>query len=149
MHLSRSTRAYGFALLSFVFYSTHDAIIKALGVKIPVVQIIFFGSPFSLSILAGYVVISGTKINLMPRHPWLMLARIGLVIITQSGAFYAFTVLPFSQVYALLFITPLLITAWSVPLLGEHVGLPRWAAVARSPTTFRQPCRSPRRVTPP
>jgi len=129
MLLSRSTRAYGFALLSFVFYSTHDAIIKALGAEISVVQIIFFGSLFALIIMAGYVLVSGTKINLMPHHPWLMLARIGLVIISQSGAFYAFTVLPFSQVYAILFITPLLITAWSVPLLGEHVGLPRWAAV--------------------
>ena len=129
MFLTRSTRAYGFALLSFVFYSTHDAIIKAVGAEISVVQIMFFGSTFSLVFMAAFVFVTKTKINFRPRHPWLMLIRVALTLITQGAAFYAFTLLPFSEVYALLFITPLLITAWSVPLLGEHVGLPRWVAV--------------------
>ena len=127
--MSRSARAYGFALLSFVLYSSHDAIIKALGAEIPVVQIMFFGSTFSLVFMVGFVLVTKTRINFRPRHPWLMLFRVALTIITQGAAFYAFTLLPFSEVYALLFITPLLITAWSVPLLGEHVGLPRWVAV--------------------
>jgi S-adenosylmethionine uptake transporter len=129
MSLPRSTRAYGFALLSFGFFSSHDAIIKALGEGISVVQIIFFGSLFSLVPLSIVAMLDKGRSGLMPLHPWLLSLRTVLILISLTSAFYAFTVLPLSEVYALLFITPLLITAWSVPLLGEHVGLPRWAAV--------------------
>ncbi len=47
----------------------------------------------------------------------------------MSCGFYAFTALPLAEVYALLFAMPLLITALSVPLLGETVRAQRWAAV--------------------
>jgi drug/metabolite transporter (DMT)-like permease len=43
--------------------------------------------------------------------------------------FYAFSVLPMAQVYAILFGTPLLITLLSVPVLGEKVGLAARLAV--------------------
>jgi len=129
MTLSRATRAYGFALLSFVFFSTHDAIIKGLGEGMTVVQIVFFGSLFSLVPMALMVLLTKGRVSLKPHFLWLMTIRTGLVLVALTSAFYAFTVLPLSEVYALLFITPLLITAWSVPLLGEHVGLPRWIAV--------------------
>ena len=130
MPLSRSTRAYGFALLSFAFYSSQDATVKALGAQIPVVQIVFFGTLFSLAPLAVMAFLDKKgRVGFLPRHPWLMLIRSLLVLVTITSAFYAFTVLPLAEVYALLFITPLLITAWSVPLLGEHVGFRRWAAV--------------------
>jgi len=43
--------------------------------------------------------------------------------------FYAFSVLPLAQVYAILFAAPLLITILSIPILGEEVRLRRWIAV--------------------
>ena len=46
-----------------------------------------------------------------------------------SRAFYAFSNLPLAETYSILFITPLLITVLSIPLLGETVRLRRWAAV--------------------
>ena len=45
-------------------------------------------------------------------------------------AFYAFSRLPLADAYAIIFATPLLITALSVPILGEAVGWRRWSAVA-------------------
>ena len=50
---------------------------------------------------------------------------------TTSGllAFYAFSRLPLADAYAIIFATPLLITALSVPILGEAVGWRRWSAV--------------------
>ena len=44
-------------------------------------------------------------------------------------AFYAFSVLPLAQVYAILFAAPLLITVLAVPMLGETVRLRRGLAV--------------------
>lgn len=129
MALTSSVRSYGFALLSFVILSTHDALIKALGASIPVFQIVFFGSLFSLIPLALMILAQKERGSFFPVHPWLMTLRTLLMIASLSSAFFAFGQLPLSEVYALLFATPLLITVWSVPLLKEHVGLPRWIAV--------------------
>ena len=52
-----------------------------------------------------------------------------LAIITGSAAFYAFSVLPLAQTYAILFAGPLIITVLSIPILGEKVGAHRWGAV--------------------
>ena len=43
---------------------------------------------------------------------------------------YAVRALPLAEAYALFFVSPLLITALSVPLLGERVDLARWLAIA-------------------
>jgi drug/metabolite transporter (DMT)-like permease len=42
---------------------------------------------------------------------------------------YAISEMPLSEAYTLFFISPLIITALSVPFLGETVGWLRWAAV--------------------
>ena len=54
----------------------------------------------------------------------------GALSIGMLAAFaYALRHMPLTGAYALFFIAPLLITALSVPLLGEHVGPRRWAAI--------------------
>ena len=129
MAISDSTRAYGFSLLAFGLFTTHDTVIKAIGNDYSVFQIIFFASLFSFIPLTVMMMADRNLDNFRPRHPWLIGVRTVLSLIGMSSAFYAFTVLPLSEVYALIFVTPLLITAFSVPLLGEKVGLMRWIAV--------------------
>jgi len=67
--------------------------------------------------------------NFRPHHPWWLAARTLCTVIAMVCAFYAFTTLPLAEAYAILFATPLLITALSVPLLGEVVRLRRWIAI--------------------
>jgi len=129
MAISASMRAYGFALLTFAFFSTHDAIIKVLGAQMSVFQIIFYSSLFAFVPLTIMMIADKNHGNFRPRHPWFMAIRTALTLVALSSAFYAFGRLPLSEAYALLFATPLLITAFSVPLLGEKVGLFRWMAV--------------------
>ena len=43
--------------------------------------------------------------------------------------FYAFKVMPLADAYAIAFAAPLVMTALSMPILGEAVGMRRWAAV--------------------
>jgi drug/metabolite transporter (DMT)-like permease len=53
------------------------------------------------------------------------------VLIAEIGTFVlALYYLPLADVHAIAAITPLLVTALSVPILGERVGWRRWAAVA-------------------
>ncbi|EFO30806.1 RhaT family transporter [Roseibium sp. TrichSKD4] len=122
-------RGLGFALTGFAFFAMHDALIKHLGTTYSVFQIIFFAMLFAFIPMATIMLADKAEENFRPRHPWLVVARGALGIIGMSGAFYAFSTLPLTEVYGLLFSTPLLITAFSVPLLGEVVRVRRWLAV--------------------
>ncbi|GAB4533989.1 MAG: DMT family transporter [Roseibium sp.] len=117
------------ALAAFAIFSTHDALIKALGGSYPAFQIVFFSILFAFVPMSILMLADRAVDNFRPRHPWLVLLRSFLTIISMSCSFFAFTALPLAEVYALLFAMPLLITALSVPLLGETVRAQRWAAV--------------------
>lgn len=62
-------------------------------------------------------------------HPWLQLSRGLLLVIEIALVVYAFSKMELADVHAILAITPLIVTALSVPLLGERVGPRRWSAV--------------------
>ncbi|UXU75448.1 DMT family transporter [Paracoccus sp. SMMA_5_TC] len=110
-------------------YSTHDVIIKLLGETYPALQILFFSALLSFPPLAVLLLHDPTHGTLRPRNPFWVGLRSLCIVGSGIGGFYAFSVLPLAQVYALLFATPLIVTVLSVPLLGERVGLHRWLAV--------------------
>lgn len=127
--ISPNARGAILALTAFAIFAGHDVLVKLLGGRFSPVQIMFFGVLFSFPILTLMLVRSTTEGHLRPRHPWWSLVRTIAVIVTGFSAFTAFTLLPLAQTYALLFATPLLITVLSIPILGERVGVHRWAAV--------------------
>ena len=54
----------------------------------------------------------------------------GVLGIAMLSCFvYALRTLPLAEAYSIFFVAPLLITALSVPLLGERVGPRRWIAI--------------------
>lgn len=63
------------------------------------------------------------------RHLGLQIARSALLLIATAGQFIALGYLQIAEVSAIGFLTPLLVTALSAPLLGERVGALRWLAV--------------------
>ena len=117
------------ALAAFGLYATHDVVVKHLGETYSVFQIVFFGGLLSFPLVALWLLQDRTDGNLRARHPWWSLLRTLCVIGSGAGAFYAFTVLPLTQTYAILFATPLLITILAIPILGEQVRLRRGLAV--------------------
>lgn len=119
----------GLALLAFGLYATHDTVVKLLGSTYSPVQILFYSVLFSFP-LAMLVLMRDTSAGtLRPVHPWWTALRTVAAITTALGGFYTFSVLPLAQAYALIFAAPLLVTVLSIPILGEKVGLHRWAAV--------------------
>ncbi len=117
------------ALLAFAIFSTHDVAVKMLGETYSPVQIIFFSVLLGFPLATLMLINDRTDGNLRPRHPWYTAVRTVSAVITGLSAFYAFSVLPLAQTYAILFATPLLITLLAIPLLGERVGLRRGLAV--------------------
>ena len=118
-----------YALLAFGIFATHDVFIKTLGATYAPIQIVFFSVLFSFPLATLFLLRDSTSGTLIPRHPYWMIARTISSVITAISAFYAFTVLPLAQVYAIIFASPLLITVLAIPVLGEKVKLRRWLAV--------------------
>jgi drug/metabolite transporter (DMT)-like permease len=62
-------------------------------------------------------------------HPWLQLVR-GLLLVVSTAFFYlSLSFLPLAEAAAISFVGPVMTTALSGPLLGEHVSRRQWAAV--------------------
>jgi drug/metabolite transporter (DMT)-like permease len=117
------------SLAAFGVYATHDAIVKLMGADYSPFQLIFFSVLFSFPLAMGMIIRDPHPGTLLPAHPGWIAIRTVAGVITGFTAFYAFTVLPLAQVYAIVFATPLLITILAIPILGERVRIRRWLAV--------------------
>ncbi|MGJ8611972.1 MAG: DMT family transporter [Octadecabacter sp.] len=127
--MSLNAKGAIFALLSFAIFATHDVFIKILGDTYSPIQIVFFSVLFSFPLATMTLMRDSTPGHLVPIHPWWVALRTIASVITAVSAFYAFSVLPLAQTYAILFAAPLLITILAIPILGEKVRLRRWLAV--------------------
>ncbi|ASP19901.1 riboflavin transporter [Antarctobacter heliothermus] len=127
--MSPNAKGAVMALLAFATYSFHDVIVKLLGANYSPVQIVFFSGLFAFPLVTLILIRDSQPGTLRPVHPWWTLTRTVSAVITGFSAFYAFSVLPLAQVYAILFAAPLVITLLSIPILGERVGIRRGAAV--------------------
>lgn len=117
------------ALLAFGIYSSQDAVVKVLGGIYSPFQIVFFSVLLSFPLAMVMLMRDATPGTLVPVHPWWLALRTGAAVVTGVSAFYAFSVLPLTQTYAIIFASPLLITILAIPVLGETVRLRRWLAV--------------------
>ena len=111
-----------------VLFAVADTTAKYLSASLPVIEIqwiryvLFFG----LAILLAHRM---PLRALRPNNPKLQIAR-GLLV-TGSSVLFVFGVRQMSMAEAttISFLSPLLITILSIPLLGEVVGIRRWSAV--------------------
>ena len=112
----------------FVF-SIVDAAAKWLGQTYEPVQIVFLRHLFALIPIAVLVWHGGGLAALKTRRPFAHALRGALIFGTTTLFLTALRSLPLAEVVAISFTAPLFITALSGPLLGEAVGVRRWAAV--------------------
>lgn len=112
------------------FFSLMDAGMKLLSAHYPSMQVTALRGAASLPFVLAWVLASAGPRSLRPASPWLQGLR-GLLGIVMILCFVqALRTLPLSTAYAIYFVSPLLVSALSVPLLGERVGPRRWAAIA-------------------
>ncbi|MEQ5869318.1 DMT family transporter [Sagittula sp. NFXS13] len=127
--MSPNAKGAFFALTAFGIFATHDVVVKYLGGGYSPFQVIFFSSLMSFPLVSFMLMRDPMPGTLRPVHPWWTAIRTTAAVLNGMCAFYAFSVLPLAQTYAILFATPLLITLLSIPLLGEQVGWRRGLAV--------------------
>ena len=111
-------------------FTTQDMGIKWLSGDYALHQIVLIRAGVALALTLGILVpLEGGYRNLLtPRLP-LHLARGLSVVVANLTFFLGLASLPLGEATALFFVAPLFITALSVLLLGEKVGLRRWVAV--------------------
>ena len=114
---------------SFAF-SINDMAIKSLSGDYALHQVILFRSVIGMAFLLVCVLpfhggLAGLRTQRLGAH----LVRAGFVVTSNLFYFLGLAALPLADTSAIFFVAPLLITALSVPLLGEHVGPRRWTAV--------------------
>jgi len=118
----------GLIVASTVFFSSSDVITKELAVTVPAVEIAWLRFlVFSLLVLP-VVLRSGAGVALRSVRPGLQVLR-ALGVVSSALLFTAgLHFLPVAEASATNFVSPIFITALSIPLLGEIVGWRRWAA---------------------
>lgn len=119
------------ALAAFALFTLMDVAVKRLGADLPAIQVLFLLS------LASFLTVTavaawrhrGDLARLRTRRLRLHLLRWLLGSTGGLALYWCYPRMPIADAYAIMFTSPLLITALSVPLLRERVDWRRWAAV--------------------
>ena len=118
-------------VIATLFFAGQDAITKHLTQSISVAQIVtvrfFFFSLFAIVYAKRSI---GIRVAFNSLRPKLQILR-GLLICAEIALFaFALRHLGLAEMHAIFACFPLIITALSVPFLGENVGWRRWMAVS-------------------
>jgi S-adenosylmethionine uptake transporter len=123
-------KGIGLGLLAYGVFACGDALIKSAGGRLPIFEIAFLVTLFSMLMI---------PFARPPQERWRDLFRMdrpGLVLLraasgTSAGLLgvIAFTTLPLAEAYALIFLAPLFVTLLSFLFLGERIGWRRTLAI--------------------
>ncbi|MEM6727033.1 MAG: DMT family transporter [Pseudomonadota bacterium] len=118
------------ATLATTMFAVNDSTIKFLSGAYPLHEIVLFRSLFGLAIasLIIFPFAGGWRV-IRTKRLGLHILRALLVVSANMTFFLGLAVLPLADAVAIFFVSPLLITVFSVVFLRERVGPWRWGAV--------------------
>lgn len=130
MRSDPSLRGVGFMLAAVALFALMDAGLKGLATHYPPLQVAALRGAASWPLVALWALLTIGGRGLV-RVRWSLHVLRGVIAVVMMGCFaFALQTLPLSTAYALFFVAPMMITAMSVPVLGERVGPRRWTAIA-------------------
>jgi len=118
------------ASISVIFFSINDVAIKFLSGGYALHQVVLIRSAIGLLVIICFIApfTSGWALARTKRVKMHM-ARGLLVVFANMAFFLGLAAMPLADAVAIFFISPLVITLFSVLFLGEAVGPRRWAAI--------------------
>ena len=131
MPLALTSNLRGILLMIFAvsLFAMKDGFAKYLGVIYPIMELLWTQYSLMLIIVFPIIFIRYGWRALWPKHIFPQVLR-GLMSIVAVGLFYlAITEIPLADAMALIFLSPVVVTALSPLILGETVGIRRWFAV--------------------
>jgi drug/metabolite transporter (DMT)-like permease len=116
-------------LIAVFMFSLMDTAMKVLSTHYPAVQVTAMRALSSLPLLCAYIAYRGAFGRLL-RVRWsmhLFRSLLGIGMLTMFA--FGLSNLSLAEAYSIFFIAPALITALSVFILKEKVGMPQWIAI--------------------
>lgn len=126
---TRPRAAMLWMLLAVLVFAVMDAGMKGLAHAYSPFQIATLRALAALPIILVWIVWNRRLHTLLRIHWGLHLLRGALGVGMIAGFVYGLARMPLSTAYTIVFVSPLMVTALAVPLLGEKVGPRRWSAI--------------------
>ena len=117
-------------ILAMTIVPIMDGLAKFLSSDYPIAEVVWGRYIFHFFYLFPVVLFKYGPSALLPRHLTLQIIRGGLLVCSTFCFFAAIAEMPLADTLALVFISPIIVTALSSVLLGEVVGVRRWSAVS-------------------
>jgi len=133
MPITRSTTTIGVAsaMVASTAFTLNDVGIKFLSGDYALHQIVFFRTLVALTVTLSVIIPLEGGFHLLKTQQIKMHVLRGLSVVFANMVFFmGLAALPLSEATAIFFVSPLIITLFSVIFLSEQVGLRRWMAVA-------------------
>ncbi len=126
---SHALKAIGLMLCAVATFSGMDTLLKLLSQHYPPLQVVALRGGASIPFMVLPLLAMGRLGALRPVRMGMHLLRGVLMLGVLIAFVYAVRVLSLADAYAIFLAAPLIVTALSVPLLGEHIEWRRWAAI--------------------
>ncbi|MDP7546337.1 MAG: DMT family transporter [Alphaproteobacteria bacterium] len=128
-NLSDGAKGAWCMIVSTLLLTIQDAITKWLTADFHAGEVLFYRGIFTFLPIVFLVAWAGNWRILISRDLTGTLVRAALGAATSIFVILSFVYLPLATALAIIFLNPIILTAMSVPLLGERVGWRRWIAV--------------------
>ncbi|MEZ5840735.1 MAG: DMT family transporter [Hyphomicrobiales bacterium] len=115
-------------LAAGVFFSTMAALVKALGQRLPVVEVLFLRQ-VAMTVMVAPAVAKGFPEALVTQRFGRHLLRVALALTAMMCGFTAIVHLPLADATAISFARSFFVTLFAILILHETVGVRRWAAM--------------------
>ena len=122
-------RAIACMIAAVAAFSLMDALLKLLSAHYPPMEVAVLRGVASMPFMLLPWLLTGKWRELRPRRLPMHLLRGALSVVILGGFIYAVRVLSLANAYAVFLTAPLLVTAFSVPLLGERADARHWTAI--------------------
>jgi len=126
----RSLKAIAFMLFAVAAFSGMDTLLKLLSAHYPPMEVVALRGAAAIPFMVVPLLLMGRLRSLKPVRMGMHFLRALLQLFVLVTFVYGVRALSLADCYAIFLSAPLIVTALSVPLLGEHVGWRRWAAIS-------------------
>jgi len=127
-HTDHPSRGISLSILASILFAVSDTTAKVLSNDVPVTAINWVRYVIFVA-MAAYLARSLPRHALRPARPGLQVLRALAVLGSATLFIYGVQAMTIAQAITISFLSPLVITILSIPMLREHVGPRRWAAV--------------------
>lgn len=112
---------FGFQVLSIILFLGMDILVTMLVEAMPLYEVIFYRNATGIPFLLLYVYATGKTEHLRITRPVLHLVRAMVGGVAMTCFFAGFKYLPFAENSAIIYVTPIVITIFSVIFLREKI----------------------------